>query len=240
MNHEKINRKEKMLSDADVREKYHAWKQRYEKSLKNFISQNEATYEDLVNLVWERGILDHIAPVDLLERKAREQKQADLFDRNSNDSELYWRIMYAAGNTKETIQKNMTMVGGYTTLPIVQALYVLAPHSELQKKLFPEEGKFGKEAYIKLADSIIQKAQEEIKKKGGKPHDRLLPIGSQGIIDDIAVTIDMYGSDGLIVLKVSTIEDHMKLGEKIKELSGNYSSSISPQYLDPEAFHVEK
>jgi len=240
MNNEKVNREEETLSDAVVREKYRAWEQRYEKALQDFISQTDATYEDLVNLVWERGILDHIAPTDSLERKAREQKQADLFDKTSADPELYWRIMYAAGNTKNTIQKNMTMVGGYTTLSIVRALSGLYSNPELQKRIFSGVDNAGSDIFVKFADSIINKAQEEIKKRGDKPHEFPIPIGSKGTVFGISVTIDGYGSDGLVALRVVSYEDHVKLGEKIKELQGKYSSSISPRYLDPVAFHIEK
>lgn len=237
MNQEENNQKEEILSDIEVREKRRAWEQRYEKSLQDFVSRIDASYEDLITLVWEKGILDHIAPTDPLERKAREQVQADLFDRNDNDPELYWRIMYAAGNTKNTIQKNMTIIGGYTTLSITRALYQLALNAKLQEKIFPEKDDAGNRFALKIADSIIEKAQEEIKKRGSEPHKSLLPIGSKGTVFNIPVMIDSYGGDGLIALRAASYEDHARLGEKIKELTGRYSSSIPPRYLDPDAFH---
>jgi len=240
MRHEEIDQEGEILSDAEVREKYRAWEQRYQESVQNFVSQNDASYNDLVDLVWEKGILDHIAPLDALERKARTQKGANLFDRNDTDPELYWRIMYAAGNTKETIQKNVTIISGYTTLSILQALTMLASHAELRKKIFPEKEEVTNSSFLKLADSIIRKAQEEIKKRGSKPHEALLEIGAKGEVFGIPVTIDGYDSNGLIRLKAGTREDHEALGEKINEHTGRYSSSISPRYLDPNAFHLEE
>src|SRR3989344_4092422 len=96
-------------------------------------------------------------------------------------------------NTKNTIQKNMTMVGGYTTLSIVRALSGLYSNREMQKRIFSGVDNAGSDIFVKFADSIINKAKEEIKKRGDKPHEFPIPIGSKGTVFGISVTIDGYG-----------------------------------------------
>lgn len=225
------------MNEEERREKYRAWRGRFNDAADEFVKQPDASYEDLVDLIWEKGILDHIAPTDGGERQARTEMRADLYDRASEDPELYWRVLYAVANTKETIQKNMTMMGGYTTLAVISALTELFANPELQGRLFPDAG-LG--SYFKVIESIAERAQSEIEARGEKPHERLIPIGAKGTLCGIPVTVLRYGADGLVELGPENYMDHARLGEKINEITGKYSSSISPRHLDPEAFHTDQ
>src|SRR3990172_6966217 len=113
---------ERSLSDAEARELYHAWEERYSGALEDFVAKagrGSASREELVDIVWEKGILDHVAPTNELERRAREQMKRDVYDRESE--ELFWRVMYSAGNIREASKTNASIVFGYAPGAVLKA-----------------------------------------------------------------------------------------------------------------------
>ena len=81
---------------AALKEKAQAWRKRYEDALSAIADRQDAKLDDLVEVIWEQGILDRIAPIDAEEKRARKELRGDLWDGTRDDPELYLRIMYSA------------------------------------------------------------------------------------------------------------------------------------------------
>ena len=133
------------ISDEMLKSKAYAWSERYDEELDSFKERDIFSAEELANLVWNRGILDHISPTDSEEIRARKALKKDTWDRN--DSELYWRILYATGYLKDAIPRNLTMVSGYAAGPILKAAH----------RCYKPENKYTN-FLTDLADEIILRA----------------------------------------------------------------------------------
>lgn len=219
---------EKISSNKDYREIAARWHDRLEKELDEYLTQSDINLDSLVDFIWERGILDHIAPTDSEEFEAREKLDKDVFRRDN--PELYWRIMYSAGNTKNAVLEDMTLIAGYVTQVTMQVIMGLTIKNQNKSdELFPK----GYNSIVIVSDRIIKKAREELIKIGVKPHDKLIPISSFGKFKGVNVKISRYTHDGLIALETENYEDHKKLGEL-----NNYKNTVSPQKLNPAEFSL--
>lgn len=194
-----------------LKEKAGAWLGRYEEKIEEILNAEKIDRAELIDALWEYGIMGRIAPKDEIEKNARMQLEKAVWEGNREDPKLYWRILYSAAAAKNATEKNYSIMAGshgYIT-GAFQGLYgVLA--SPKAEDTFPEM-KEGKNPMIAVIDGFMDRAKKELEKRGVKPPEKLPQIGAKGKWNGIEVTIGSYTDDGLVWLKTESEEDHMKL-----------------------------
>lgn len=193
------------------KEKAGRWQARYEEKLDSVLNSDKIDRSALMDVLWEEGVLDRVAPEDREEKHARMQLEKAVWKGKRDDPELYWRILYSAAAVKNAIEKNYSIAAGshsYVT-GAFQDIYKIfsSPKAE---NAFPET-KEGKNPAIIVIEELMDRAKKELEKRGVKPPEKMLQIGSKGKWNGMEVTIENYTDDGLIWLKADSPEDHMKL-----------------------------
>lgn len=216
------------LQVKNYKEISNRWRDRFEEAMDKYLSRSEIELDGVTDFIWEKGVLDHISPTDQEEFEARQRLDKDAFTRDN--PELYWRIMYSAGNAKDSTLKNATLLAGYVAQVMIQVVMGLSIKNQNKfSELFPKDSN----PIIVVADKIIEKAKGELIRLGIKPHEELIPIGFVGKFKGVNVKITRYTHDGLIALEADNYEDHVKLGELT-----NYKSAVLPQELDLSDFSM--
>jgi len=220
---------------AEIKEAYREWDERYSDALESFGSRENFTKDELVDLIFEKGILDHLAPTDEKEREARKAMKADLWDRDNVDHEFYWRIMYSSGALKESLGQDLAVTHGYVARSAIKALYKIGGTHEAWTKIFPDVSE--EDTPLKnIAEALEERARHEIKNRGGIPHEQLIPIGAKGTVNGVAVKVERYTGEGMVSLHTDNYEDWVSLGDEVKSVTGRMTNIVSPTMLDPENF----
>ena len=218
---------EKPSNEDELKNLSRRWHVRFEAQLDRIKDDPEATYEDLVDVVWQYGILDHIAPVLPREALARKERGKDVWNRE--DPRLYWRILYSAAALKEFSERGWTISGGGYTLPgIAPAFRMLF----LERRDLISENK---DPVISLAESVMEKARTELQIKGVNLHEKLIPFEGEGVIDGIPVRVNRYCKNGTVYLfsRDPRFEDLRNRLVEVGELG------ISPEKINPGDFQEE-
>ncbi len=201
------------LDQVELREKSHAWQARFDEKLDEFFESGGQSREELMDLVWEYGIMDRIAPEDVSERDARKELGSAVWEGDRDDPSLYWRIMYAAANSQEAIEKNYSVAASGRNF-IVGALNGIKNvyMNERLSKFFPDyqNGKDGIPENFTL-NYIIERSKQELEKRGVKPPEKLISLGAKGRWHGVEFTVDSYTDQGKIWPKVENREDHMRI-----------------------------
>jgi len=205
------------------------WQERYFDLLQKAEDDPSITLETLTDLVWEKGILDHVAPLDEEERRARHILKKDVLERN--DSKLYWRMLFSAVGARESNRKNYTMAHGSVNGPVLQAGIRFGQ----RKDIFSGSSDTIHSIFV-LFDAIIEKAKKELIARGQEVK-AIIPEGTKGVLRDIPIILERYTDDGYATLKAFSAEDHMKLGEIAFKMTGRYSA-VFPESLDPADFGI--
>lgn len=213
-----------------LKEKAGAWLGRYEEKIKEILSAEKIDRVELIDALWEYGIMGRIAPKDEAEKNARVALEKAVWEGDREDPKLYWRILYSAAAAKNAAEKNYSIMAGshgYIT-GAFQGLYgILA--SPKAEDAFPEM-KEGKNSMIAVIDDFIARAKKELEKRGTKPPEKLLPIGAVGKWNGIEVTVENYTDDGLVWLRAEDLDDHTKL------YRFTHGRGASPDEINPEDF----
>ena len=217
MNEQNFERQEQYY-----KEKARAWEKRYEEALTSYCEQANANFEGLVDLIWEKGILEHVSPSESEEHQARQVLQKDVFDRD--DVRLYWRLLYSIADSIDASTNSRSVAGGFATQAVVKAVYFA--HSGNTEKILPAGN-----AIMSIDNALVDKAKQELVKRG-VAHPQIIPLETKGTYNGIPVTVDHYTSTGLIALEanegeqLSAREAHMKLGELTR-----YTNAVRPEEL---------
>jgi len=219
--------KEKMLKNAK------AWQKRLLDRVNILLNAKEADRNSLIDVLWNSGILDRIAPVNPEEKESRIKLGKKIWRGDRDDPELYWRILYAAAAAKEAIERGWSVVsgsGGYIIGFFQGANEVI--FSERNKDFFPEtnDKMLHANPYLILTESIIERARVELEKRGIKPHQKFPRYGARGKWKGVDVKIDRFSDDGLVWLKGIDINAHNKLYELSK------GGGILPSEINPDDF----
>ncbi|MEW6407454.1 MAG: hypothetical protein AB1465_02060 [Patescibacteria group bacterium] len=211
-----------------LKERSHAWAERYEQALDELIQAEKPDLNALLNVVWNKGILDRLVPLDKEKLEARKMLEKEVWEGGREDLELYWHILYSAGYAREATDRNQSLVGGgFASGAILQAVHkVLSSGKYLE--FFP--GGYPKNYYAPLIDLVAARAKEELKKRGAEPHKKFIPYGAQGNFKGIEVKVERYSDDGCVVLRNIKGEDWQKFWQITKE------GCVSPSELNPEEF----
>lgn len=172
---------------AYLKEKAHAWQARYDEALDRVLGTPASTREDFLDVIWNHGILNRIAPTDPEERTAREELRSDLWKGTREDQELYLRLMYSAGSQEEAIRRNLSAAGGGLTGGVSWALGALMRRSD--RTLWDRFMGNDPNGLILIA-SVKERAAKELRARGGVPHEPIIPWGAEGNYKGIPVVIE--------------------------------------------------
>jgi hypothetical protein len=161
--------------------------------------------EELIDVIWKYGILEHISPSDSGDYERRAEKNRDVWARD--DPHLYWRLAYATGYAKESYRRHWTVIGGYTYWALARAVYT-PWWGDFAKN------KFGEDAFAELADMIIGRARETLLGLGEVLHDPLILWDSKCKVGDIVATVESYSATGELCFTTDSEEDWQALYKK--------------------------
>lgn len=193
------------------------WLEKYQMKLKE--AHPQTSFEEIVKIIWEDGILARLAPTDEVAREYRRKKEYDLWDRG--DPVFYWRLLYSARYSVEADKRCFTSVG-WSTYVGFSAITACA----LGRISWGRP-------YFKVLNAIERRAEQELSQRFSLvPHH--IPWGAVGSVEvegvPVPVTVSSYTPDGAIGLDASDYEGHKAL------FSIMPSGRIEPYKLDPDNF----
>lgn len=209
------------------------WQKRFDDALERVTSDEHSTLDQLLDVIWNDGILGRIAPTDPQEKAARVALQKDVWQGSRDDEELYWRILYSAGYvTEPEVLRHSTFPTGYASGAVGRGRMAVLMSKDRGAHVIPKEHQ--DDPLLFLAGKIMDRAREEIRKRGGAPHDTLIPWNAKATWNGMKVQVTRYTSDGLLYLKGESYQDHIKIGELT-----DFVGAISPADTDPKDWKKE-
>lgn len=211
---------------AALKELSHAWEPRYQAELEKIFSSEHIDLDTLVDVMWEKGILERISPINESEKQARVALGRPVWEGGRNDPELYWKLMYAAGYTLEAMKRSYSGLDQYVgpaTTNVMRAAY-----QARNTEVINDPNKL-----VEIVERILVKAKQKISELGDTPHEKPIPWGAKGTYKGLEVTVDMYSSDGTVTLKPVDFGQYMAHQREI----GNIFN-VDPRSLNPADFIV--
>jgi hypothetical protein len=215
----------------DIKHLAHAWEERFENALEQVLSNSDSKTDDLIEVIWNKGILDRLVPEDKDEFCARLDDEREVFDSRDN-TELYWRITYSVLYAKRAINLQWSTCGGGASVALVRGFVVACYKQRIQDFCPGYTHKNHLAGFNFLAGKIIKRAEDKLRELGAKPHEKHIEVGARGMFEGIAVYVDEYMDNGLLYLRPEKYEDIMLLYDKAGRDIG-----VSPGKLNPADFH---
>lgn len=204
------------------RDKASSWQIEYEQAVGQIVSKEDSTLQDVVDVIWEKGILDRVAPIDEEVKQQRIDGGHETFEGTRNDVELYWRLLASMENMKESI--NCSVSGGYAAA-IISGFSHIYDQKNIDR-FFPDDSnrKKGKwqEDLLYYFDCFHEKAKSELEARGEKVPDALPQVGDKGVYHGINVVVKTYAGNGTIYLQGETLNDHRKLFDFSEDYGDGY------------------
>lgn len=222
--------------NEELREKAKAWLTRYDEKMDQFLEQSEPSKEELMDILWEYGVLDRVAPVDPNEKQAREKLGKTVWKGDREDPELYWQLLYSAAAVEDNAKKGRTITASYSgyVSGAFQGFHQAMFNEEKGAKIFTaDERKTGAEI---LTKDLMVRAKNELTKRGITQHEKMIPLEGKGEWHGIPVTISGYTEKGLISFQADNAAGHAALYEHLDESK----VGVSPSQINPDDFKVEE
>jgi len=228
MNYEQgevTNHHEAVLSDKELAIQ---WQTEYGAELELILEKDEPEFEEIVQAIFEKGILDHLAPVNPAVIEARTRLNRNIWSTNRQDPNLYLRTLYSLEQVKTDIKKVQTLAGANASA-VMQGFASLMM-SDKKNNILQRAGLKDSEALDVLVERLAQLTKEAIAENGGQVPEQIILPGTKAEFCGIPVTVVRY-VDGWASLKTGDENSYMALGHKIKELTGEMGACLPPQYL---------
>jgi hypothetical protein len=227
---------ERPQDNKELEEKAGAWLTRYNQRMDEFLEQEEPSKEELMDILWEHGVLNRIAPLDPDEKQARMKLGKTVWKEDREDPELYWRLLYSAHAVQENQKTGVTTIAsGYEyTSGAFQGYHQAMFDEKKGNKIFTGEDK--KEGTKILIDELMKRARGELIKRGVTPHENMISLGVTGEWQGVPVTVDRFTHDGLVHFRADDAEGHAALYKHLDE----GKAGASPSRIDPDDFKVEE
>lgn len=209
----------------ETQEAYVAWEKVFKEKLANTKPGNQ---EEVINVIFEYGILNHLSPTNQEEIEARKLRERPVFDRNN--AGLYFYILCEIFELIDSKKNNVSIASPYIAPPFIQGYIKLIDDRGKEAKI-QESKNLLDEMLIQLKDLTMKKIEEIEGKKPEMPE-----IGSEWFFvfgeSKIKVKVAGYRSGKInLELVENSLTDHMRLGEAIKNLTGQHYSTIIPAEL---------
>lgn len=198
-----------------------SWLEEYDRDLKSAIENPEADFDQIMAVVWEKGILNRLCPKNQEVKVARKSLGKKVYDGQREDSDLYWRLLASAENVEYAAKNNLTLASGDLS-PIFDAF--VAMNSPAIKPRFFQKDEEGKEL-DKIIQAIREKAIAKLSDLEKKQVPTLPAYGKKIHVAGIDVKV-RYLPDGQIALEAFSPQDHEKIGQMT-----DYTGTISPKKL---------
>ena len=210
-------------------ELYTRWRREFGEELDRVLHDEHSDIDELVEVIWEKGILDHAAPTDPEVIEVLQAKGKPTWDREN--PETYWKILYSAGAIKHALENEKDPGKNYITGPIGMVHSKVFDRGDNRvNDIFPDRNT--EIPVVTLAGKIIEKARQELIDRGQVPHEHLFLEGSAGHFEGILVKVSGINEEGMVRLDGIESENSEKLSEAI----GNQENLVSPSELDPKKF----
>ncbi len=205
------------------------WEKRFDDAIDAIQENDEATFDDLIGAIWEKGMLGRIAPEDPQEANARKDLGKTVWEgkKGRDDEDLYWSIIYCLRSQELSMKARDTIAAADYTGGGMSAVYQFTRNNEKQRQLFGD--KSFEDIFLSVGAAITEKAKGEITRLGGTPPTSFVELGAQGTVNGIDVIVERYTGEGKLSLKARNFEDHAALYE---------ITPISASKLNPEEFKV--
>lgn len=187
-----------------------AWQEKYKEILDDFFQKENVSRKELIDIIWEYGILERISPKNENEKQARKSLKKTVWEGDRENPELYWRLLYSTAASLEAIKNKYSIVApsyGYITGAFEGLNRALLPQH--CQAIFPESEKNPNTNFHEIIlNDIIEKAKSEIENKGKKPPKNLIPYGTEINWQGQKFNVERYTFDGKILLEADTPEKH--------------------------------
>lgn len=194
------------------------WEERFDNQIKVLLTKNEIVFKEVMDIVWQIGILDRLAPVDEQVIAERKKEGRRVWEKGRQDPEFYYRIIYNVQNLRYAIEHNYSLMTGWL-VGIIKVIGLVTIYNTNQK-LFVNNNYH--EVITEILDDVIARSQEELQ-QFDIILDCVYKVGDIGTIWGHLVTISSITVDGCIALQATDMAAHMHIGELT-----NYSGVVSP------------
>jgi hypothetical protein len=209
--------KETITPPEQLKQKAEAWAPRFDAALKKVIGDDNAGREELNEILWNKGILDRIAPDDNHqdEKNARIKLNKAIWEGKRSDPELYRRIIYAIEESRHTLNTTHSFSPGNGWLYPLNSFFsrnLATIHPDFPAKqlikFFPEATKDYKVGYNKFLDDLIKRAKQELVNLGEPMPEKIISIGDEGIWKGNKVKVTDLSNKGLITIRGINTKDY--------------------------------
>ncbi len=198
-----------------------SWLLDFGESLNSAIKNPESDFDQIMDVVWEKGILNRICPDSQEVKAARKNLGRNVYEGQKEDSDLYWRLLASAENVEYAAKNSLTLASGDLS-PMFEA-FVAMNSPEIKRRFFQKDDD-GREL-DKVIDAIRQKAISKISDLEKKQVPALPAYGKKINVAGIDLKV-RYTPNGQIALEAFSPEDHEKIGQMT-----DYTGTISPKKL---------
>lgn len=189
------------------------WEDIFYEKLEAVISDPNSTIADLVEVTFQYGIMDRIAPLDQEIKQKRLEKGNQVWPGTRNDPELYYRIIYCILSSIRSVIKNWSSMASGYAVSIATSIYK-AIYPGKYEQFFPEfDEKQSKEVVIFFYCLMIERCKQELKELELPVPDQLFVLEMKGTYLGIPVTFSGVCLDGLMYCEVRNPMDIPKLFE---------------------------
>lgn len=198
-----------------------SWLEEYDRDLRLTVEKPETDFNQVMEVVWEKGILNRLCPNSQEVKLARKSLGRAVYEGDRNDSDLYWRLLASTENVDYATKNNLTLTSGDLS-PIFDA-FVDMSSPEVKSKFFRKE-ESGHEL-DKIIRAIKQKALSKLSDLEKDQVPTLPAYGKKIRVKGIDLKV-RYTPDGQIALEAFSPEDHKKMGQMT-----DYTGTILPKKL---------
>jgi hypothetical protein len=162
------------------------WEPDFYEALEKIENDPHSNLQDLIELVFQKGILDRLCPRDEKIKQIHLERGHQIWAGSRNDAELYYRIFYCASACIYSIQQNWSLsFGGYVST-VSQAFYQAMSHADKYPEL-----KGHRSAPIFILEKIQQRCLIELESLGHKCPKKFFAVGEEGSYYGYLVKIDI-------------------------------------------------
>jgi hypothetical protein len=214
------------------------WLSNYELALGAAALNPNTTLEQWIDIAWERGLLDHVSPIDPKVREARILMGRTLW-RVRQDPVLYWRLQYALENFR--VSAHHTQTSGPAAQACVKLITEICKNRNRLREYFPKLKYHSSWPWdLELCKLLMKRAQKTLSGMNVTPHKPTLRRHSKGVFRDIPVVIDAICDDGTLWLQATDRGKVLTLHELMDSNQLNEGRGICPSLIDVSTFTLYK
>ena len=216
------------------------WMLDYQLALDDAREKPSFTLDQWIDLAWNKGFLDHLAPrnPDPEVAMARALMKRTPW-RSPADPVFYWRMLYALEYFRVSMKHTQTMgPAAHGCMPLFIAMSKL--REEALCAFFPKKRHHPQWPWEnRVCELLMAKAQQELRNLGATPHDPVFRKRSKGAFRGIPCEIQAICDDGTLWLQATDFgpgnRHRIAMSDFMRELTPD-GHGICPSLLDATLF----